>query len=138
MPIYEVLTTQGALDEEKRQRLAEEITRIHTEETGSPADFVHVMFPELAPGYAFRAGRCATPSVIRGQIRAGRPPEVRHAIIKRVFDFYAELTGAPIMSIMVAVMDLPAQWVMEAGRILPEPTPEQEAAWFEAVSPSKT
>jgi phenylpyruvate tautomerase PptA (4-oxalocrotonate tautomerase family) len=130
MPIYEVTTIEGTLDDAQRSQLAGEITRIHTEETGAPADFVHVLFPELAPGRTYRAGRPSNPHMIRAQIRAGRPMEVRHAIIKRLFDFYAELTTAPSMDIVVSVEDIPAQWAMEGGKILPEPTPAEEAAWF--------
>lgn len=130
MPIYEVHTTTGTLDQVQRNRLAAEITRIHTQETGAPAEFVHVLYPELPPGHSHTAGTVATPHLIRAQIRAGRPMQIRHAIIKRLSDFYAELTGAPIMSIIVSVEDIPAQWAMEGGKILPEPTPEQESAWL--------
>lgn len=133
MPVYEVLTTQGTLDAEKRSRLAAEITKVHTEETGAPAGFVQVVFPELPVGHSFTAGVEATPHIIRGQVRAGRAPSVRRAIIERLFEFYADLTDAPRMSILVAVLDVPAQWVMEAGHILPEPTAAEEAAWFARI-----
>lgn len=137
MPVYEVTTTQGTLDAEQRSKLAAEITKVHTEETGSPAAFVQVVFPELPAGHSYTAGTEATPAIIRGQIRAGRAPSVRHAIITRLFDFYAELTGASRMSILVAVLDVPAQWAMEAGYILPEPTPEEEAAWFARIETAR-
>ena len=130
MPLYEVLTTQGALDADKREKLAAHIVKVHTEETGSPADFIQVIFPELPAGHSYSAGSVATPHIIRAQIRAGRPMSVRHAIIKRLFDFYSKLTGAEAMEIVVAVSDVPAQWAMEGGMIMPEPTREEEAAWF--------
>ena len=93
MPLYEVLTTKGALDADMREKLAAHITKVHTEETGSPADFVQVIFPELPAGHSYTAGSVAAPHIIRAQIRAGRPLSVRHAIIHRLFDFYTELTG---------------------------------------------
>jgi phenylpyruvate tautomerase PptA (4-oxalocrotonate tautomerase family) len=128
MPLYEILTTKGTLDVNKREKLAAHIVKVHTEETGSPADFVQVIFPELPAAHSYTAGSVATPHIIRAQIRAGRPITVRHAIIKRLFDFYSELTGADAMEIVIAVMDVPAQWAMEGGMIMPEPTREAEAA----------
>ena len=130
MPIYEVLTTEGTLDADQRQKLAAHIVKVHTEETGGPAAFVHVLFPEMPAGHTYTAGSVATPHLIRAQIRAGRPITVRHAIIKRLFDFYSELTGAGPMDILIAVVDVPAHWAMEGGMILPEPTAEAEAEWF--------
>ena len=130
MPVYECLTTKGTLDERQRQSLAESITAIHTEETGAPAAFIHVIFPELEAGHAFTAGKRAAPAIIRGQIRAGRPQAMRHAMIRRIFDAYSELTGADAMAVIVALLDVPASWAMEGGQILPEPTREQEDAWF--------
>ena len=73
MPIYEVLTTEGTLDADQRQKLASHIVKVHTEETGGPAAFVQVLFPELPAGHSYTAGSVATPHFIRGLIRAGRP-----------------------------------------------------------------
>ncbi|QQX86645.1 tautomerase family protein [Cupriavidus necator] len=130
MPVYEVLTTEGTLDADKRKKLAAHIVKVHTEETGSPADFIQVIFPELPAGHSFTAGSVATPHIIRAQVRAGRTMTVRHAIIQRLHDFYSDLTGVNAMELIVAVLDVPAQWAMEGGMIMPEPTPEAEAAWF--------
>lgn len=130
MPLYEVLTTQGTLDADKRKKLAAHIVKVHTGETGSPADFVQVIFPELPAGHSYTAGAVATPHIIRATIRAGRTIAVRQAIIRRLFEFYSELTGADAMEVVVAVSDIPAQWAMEGGMIMPEPTAEAEAAWF--------
>ena len=131
MPAYECLTTKGTLNESQRQSLAESITTIHTEETGAPASFVHVTFPELEVGHAFTAGKRATPAVIRGNIRAGRPQATRHTMLRRIFEAYTALTGADAMAVVVALIDVPASWAMEGGQILPEPVKEQEDAWLQ-------
>lgn len=138
MPVYEVLTTEGTLDDDQRGRLAAEIVKAHTEETGGPREFVQVIFPELPAGRSYTAGSVATPHIIRGQIRAGRPTEVRHAIINRIFSFYSDLTGAAAMEILIAVLDVPAQWAMEGGMIMPEPNSEAEGAWFDKLHASQT
>ncbi|MHA3020609.1 tautomerase family protein [Mycobacterium sp. BMJ-28] len=133
MPVYECLTAEGSLDAEQRRVFAEQVTAIHTEETGAPADFVHVVFPELSAEHMYSSGKAASPSIIRGQIRAGRPQELRERLITRIFQAYTSLTGAAPMAVVVAVLDVPAQWAMEDGRILPEPTEEAEAAWFGGI-----
>ena len=130
MPIYEVLTTAGSLDAEKRQMLAAHIVKVHTEETGAAAHFVQVTFPELPAGHSYTAGAVATPHMIHARIRAGRPMEVRHSIMRRLADFYVELTGTDPKELLVLVEDVPAQWGMESGMIMPDPTPGAEAAWF--------
>ena len=77
---------QGTLNEQQRSSLAKSITGIDAKETGAPARYVHVLFTELEAGDAFTAGKRATPAVIRGQFRAGRPQAIRHAIIGEVSD----------------------------------------------------
>jgi phenylpyruvate tautomerase PptA (4-oxalocrotonate tautomerase family) len=121
MPLYECQTVKGTLSEPQRQSLAESITSIHTRETGAPASYVHVLFKEIEAGSAFTAGHVATPAIIRGQIRAGRPQVTRHAILCAVSEAYMALTGADPNAVVVAVVDIPASWAMEGGHIFPEP-----------------
>lgn len=130
MPLYECTTPAGTLNNKTRQQLAEAVTEIHTSETGAPASFVNVIFPELPEGRGFNAGKVTPTAVIRGQIRAGRTMEKRHNIMHRIADTYVEITGADPLHLMVVVMDVPSAWIMEGGRIAPEPTPEAEKAWF--------
>ncbi|HEX4250593.1 MAG TPA: tautomerase family protein [Pseudonocardia sp.] len=135
MPIYECLTASGTLSQDDRDRLARIITDIHAEETHAPADLIHVVFPELPKGHTYTAGSASAPILIRGQVRAGRSPEVRNAILRRIHDACQELLpGVHPMSILVGVFDVPAKWVMEAGRILPEPVESEERAWFEDLN----
>jgi len=131
MPIYECLTRTGTLDPDKRQRVADAVTSIHVDETGAPKEFVNVYFPELPEGRVFTAGEVSAMAVIRGQIRAGRPMEVRHNIMHRIADAYVEITSADPLHVMVVAMDVPSAWIMEGGQIAPEPTLEAEKAWFE-------
>lgn len=135
MPLYEVLTVSGMLDARQREELALGITAIHCAETGAPAEFVHVVFPEMARGHAFTAGQRSAPAVIRGQVRAGRPPTVRQALLERISQLYAGITGAPAMEIVVAIIDVPASWAMEGGRVFSAPDPDAERAWLAESAP---
>jgi phenylpyruvate tautomerase PptA (4-oxalocrotonate tautomerase family) len=134
MPVYECLTTYGSLSPEQRRRFAEAVTSIHMEETGAPATFIHVLFPELPAGYVFTAGKSSNLTLIRGLIRAGRSLSVRQMIMKRIFDAYTEITGAPVMSVLVLVDEVRASSGMEGGQILPEPNKQEEDAWLAKVT----
>lgn len=135
MPIYECLTVSGTLSQDVRDRLARIITDVHAEETNAPADLIHVVFPELPRGHAYTAGSSSAPILIRGQVRAGRAPEVRNAILRRINDACRELLPEiHPMRILIAVIDVPAKWAMEAGRILPEPVESEEKEWFEDLN----
>lgn len=133
MPMYECITVEGTLDAGQRSRIADAITTTHVEVTGAPFELVHVVFPELAAGHAFTGGNASTPTMIRGSIRAGRSEEVRHALMQRIYDSYTDITGVDPMRLLVAVVDFPPSWAMEGGHILPETTPEAEAAWIAKV-----
>jgi phenylpyruvate tautomerase PptA (4-oxalocrotonate tautomerase family) len=136
MPLYDVLTTRDALDDAQRTALAEGITAIHVEETGAPRSFVHVVFPELPARSAFAGGAPSAPLVVRGQIRAGRPPAVREAILRRVSALCVEVTGTPESDVLVAAMDVPASWAMEGGHIFPDPDPDAERRWLDDQAPA--
>ena len=130
MPLYECLTVEGTLNDEQRRDLAEGIVTAHVEETGAPAELVHVAFPELPEGHLYTNGKPSMTAAIRGSIRAGREMEVRHRLIHRINSLYIGQTGASPMNVLVAVVDFPSQWAMEGGYILPDITAEDEEAWL--------
>ena len=140
MPVYECLTQVGTLDAAQRRRFAEEATRIHTEVTGSRAQFVHVIFPELSPGYMYTAREAGAPAIIRAQIRAGRPRDARESILRQLEAVYLELTGADPKEVMVIVLEVPPDCALSGGMIMPEPNKADEAAFYDAVdnSPSSS
>jgi phenylpyruvate tautomerase PptA (4-oxalocrotonate tautomerase family) len=133
VPWYECVTVEGALSAEQRTELAGAITATHAEETGAPGDLIHVVFHEMPSGSTYTAGRPSTPTLIRGLVRAGRSPEVRLAIQRRIHDACVRITDATPMSVLIAIIDVPATWAMEAGRVLPEPNKADEQAWFAAL-----
>ncbi|MDG4668782.1 tautomerase family protein [Mycobacterium sp. 236(2023)] len=126
MPLYECATTEGALTDEQRAEIADGITRAHVDITGAPFEFVHVAFPELPAGRTFTGGKPASPILIRGNIRAGRTDEVRHELMRRIYEIVSTVTGIEPTRLLVAVADFPPNWAMEAGMILPATTPEAE------------
>ncbi|RJQ79412.1 hypothetical protein D5S17_10375 [Pseudonocardiaceae bacterium YIM PH 21723] len=130
MPVYQCITSAGAVAAEQRAALATEITAIHTEVTGAPAIFVHVVFLELESGFHYTAGKLDTKStLVNGIVRAGRSLADRQTLLTRIAEAWTRVTGQPVEELVIAIQEQPASATLEAGLIMPEPGEEQ--AWFE-------
>ena len=88
MPFYQCQTPEGLLDEEKRAKLANEITRIHCETTGAPKMFVHVAFTEAKRGTCYSGGELSKVSIVNATWRAGRPIELKQTFLKTVAEMW--------------------------------------------------
>jgi phenylpyruvate tautomerase PptA (4-oxalocrotonate tautomerase family) len=133
MPVYQFGTIGIQLDDDQRDRLATGITRIHSEETKAPEPFIRVVFLPIPEGFGYTAGVRAASVIVNGGIRAGRSDATRHAIMGRIHDLVLEVIDVPAGKVVVSTMDLPSQWLMEAGLVMPQPNPEDEQAWFERL-----
>ena len=56
MPLYTLITQDGALSSDAKAKLAMELTTLHSEYAGVPKNWVHVVFQDYAPGCGFTAG----------------------------------------------------------------------------------
>ena len=128
MPLYACFIQEGALSREQKAEIAGEITRIHCGLTGAPPSFVHVRFHTLAPGDGYTGGKPAKSAVLDGSIRAGRPREVTTQLLQELSAMYQRISGIPAWDLVVALREIPASNVMEAGHVLPEPS--EEAEWL--------
>jgi phenylpyruvate tautomerase PptA (4-oxalocrotonate tautomerase family) len=117
MPIYQCISPEGLLDESARERLAEEITRIHCDATGIPRSYVNVMFTDVPEGRYFVAGKPSRHSLLNGAIRVGRDLETRQRILGELSRMWTRLTGQPEEELLVTLWENPAENVMEGGSI---------------------
>ncbi|MEM1249158.1 MAG: tautomerase family protein [Acidobacteriota bacterium] len=125
MPLYICNATQGTIDDEHKQAIAKDITRIHCDVTGAPPQFVHTFFFEDAPTPPLD-GKSAS---LFGSIRAGRTDEQKKEIIDSMTESIHRHAGVALDDINAITSDIPASWVMEGGDIFPEPG--EEAEWLE-------
>ena len=121
MPLYRCTTSEGDLDDAQRAAIAEAFTIIHCTTTGAPRTFVHVQFHHHRPGE--NAGRC----VLHAGIRAGRDREIADTLIARCIAAVSGIAGIAADRIEMRTSATPASWILEGGRVLPEPG--EEAAW---------
>lgn len=125
MPLYRCTCPEGELDDAQRAALAVAFTDIHCALTGAPRTFVHVQFhhrpaPVEGPRFELHAG-----------IRAGRDRALADAIKARCIDAVAGVARVPHAQIAMRTSSTPASWILEGGRVLPEPG--EEEAWVAAA-----
>ena len=133
MPTYTVTAPEGCLDDDKRAKIAREITRVHHETTGAPAYFAQVLFVEIKPGRYFVGGGPLRGKqvFVNGQIRAGRTAQSKDALIRRMLAAVAQAAMLPANHVWVYITDLIPRQMAEFGHVLPEPG--DEAKWAEGL-----
>lgn len=123
MPLYICNAVKGVIPESAKHKIAEDITDIHCEITGAPRTFVHVFFFEDAPQLPIN-GKSV---FLFGSIRAGRTGAQKSSLMGRMKASIFTHAGIPMDDIIADTTDVPANWVMEGGDVLPEPG--EEEAW---------
>ena len=125
MPLYICNAKPGAIDDECKQAIAKDITRIHCEVTDAPPQLVHTIFLEGATRPPLE-GKTAS---LFGSIRSGRTEAQKRQITETMGQSIERHAGIAVDEIRAVASDIPASWVMEGGHIFPEPG--EEAAWLE-------
>ena len=131
MPTYTVITSNLALDERKKKSIAEGITSIHSKTTGANTYFAQVIFNETKKNNHFMGGKVVEDEQIylHGQIRAGRPKEIKVDLIDQLKKLLAKETALDQSSVWVYIVDSEPSQMVEYGEVLP--ASGQEKAWFE-------
>ena len=129
MPIYRASVPAGSLTRAQKEELAGAITDVHCERTGgTPRQFVHVIFTEVAPGDGFSGGEASTVSIIVGLIRSGRSEQVRTGLVTDITARWREITGQSSADVLVALHEVRPRDAMEWGQLLPEDG--EETRWI--------
>jgi phenylpyruvate tautomerase PptA (4-oxalocrotonate tautomerase family) len=119
MPLYTCIADSRTSDE-KRRRIAVAITGAHCEHTGAPAEFVHVFFNDYLGGASKADLRIA------GNIRAGRPPDLKAKLHADIVARVAEILSSSPSRVNLVLQEVPAEWAMEGGEVLPAPGSERD------------
>jgi phenylpyruvate tautomerase PptA (4-oxalocrotonate tautomerase family) len=115
-----VTTQAGVLSSEAKATLAGEMTALHSEYSGVPKNWVHIVFQEYPPGNGFTAGEPAATAALTLLIRIGRSPEYKRQLLKRLWELLQDATGAPDDQIVLGIQEVPPSQAMEMGQIMPD------------------
>lgn len=119
MPLY-TLACRDPLPQTTREAIATTITDTHCEVTDAPPEFVNVVFMD---GYSLKRGW--TIAVIGG-VRSGgnRNAELIARLRQSLLENIAAAAALPTNRVGIELIGVKASWVMEGGKILPEPGAE--------------
>jgi phenylpyruvate tautomerase PptA (4-oxalocrotonate tautomerase family) len=120
MPLYTIITQTGVLNGEAKAKLAGEMTTLHSEYSGVPKNWVHIVFQEYAAGNGFTAGEPAATAALTLLIRTGRSPEYKRELLKRLWRLLQDAAGAPDDQIVLGIQEVPPSQAMEMGQIMPD------------------
>ena len=120
MPLYTITTQAGGLSRSAKAKLAGELTAFHSEYSGVPKNWVHIVFQDYAPGSGFTAGKVSATAALTLLIRTGRSPEYKRELLKRLWELFQDATGAPDDQIVLGIQEVPPSQAMEMGQIMPD------------------
>lgn len=120
MPLYTLMTQAGVLSDNAKADLAAELTTLHSQYSGVPQNWVHVIFQDYASGSGFAAGKASATVSLTVLIRTGRSPDYKRGLLKRLWQLLQSATGAPDEGIVIGIQEVPASQAMEMGKIMPD------------------
>lgn len=120
MPLFSVTTQAGVLSGEAKFKLARSLTTFHSEYSGVPMNWVHVVFHDYAPGSGFTAGEPSPTAALTVLIRTGRSSDFKRGLLKRLWELFQEATGARDDQIVIGIQEVPPSQAMEMAKIMPD------------------
>ena len=118
MPLYTVITQDGFVSEEKKAKIAKEITRIHTAVMKVPTNFVRVVFLSYPRGSGFAAGERASTAALNCVLRSGHTDEDKTEMLKQLWSAFQNLTGIPTDQLAISLQEISSSNAMEMGQIM--------------------
>ncbi len=118
MPLYTAITEDGFVSDEKKAKIAKEITRIHTTVMKVPNNFVRVVFISYPKGSGFAAGEVASTAALNCVLRSGHTDEDKTEMLKQLWSMFQKLTGIPTDQLALSLQEIPSSNAMEMGQIM--------------------
>jgi phenylpyruvate tautomerase PptA (4-oxalocrotonate tautomerase family) len=118
MPLYTAITEDGFVSDEKKAKIAKEITRIHTTVMKVPNNFVRVVFLSYPKGSGFAAGERASTAALNCVLRSGHTDEDKTEMLKQLWSMIQDLTGIPTDQLAISLQEISSSNAMEMGQIM--------------------
>jgi phenylpyruvate tautomerase PptA (4-oxalocrotonate tautomerase family) len=118
MPLYTAITEDGFVSDEKKAKIAKEITRIHTTLMKVPNNFVRVVFLSYPKGSGYTAGERAPTAALNCVLRSGHTDAEKTEMLKQLWAMFQDLTGIPTDQLAISLQEIPSSNAMEMGQIM--------------------
>jgi phenylpyruvate tautomerase PptA (4-oxalocrotonate tautomerase family) len=119
MPLYTAITEDGFVSDEKKAKIAKEITRIHTTVMKVPNNFVRVVFLSYPKSSGFAAGEKASTAALNCVLRSGHTEAEKTDMLKQLWSMFQDLTGIPTDQLAISLQEISSSNAMEMGQIMP-------------------
>src|SRR3984885_4528650 len=118
MPLYTAITEDGFVSDEKKAKIAREITRIHTTVMKVPTNFVRVVFLSYPKGSGFAAGEKASTAALNCVLRSGHTDEDKTEMLRQLWSMFQKFTGIATDQLALSLQEIPSSNAMEMGQIM--------------------
>jgi phenylpyruvate tautomerase PptA (4-oxalocrotonate tautomerase family) len=118
MPLYTAITEDGFVSDEKKAKIAKEITRIHTSVMKVPGNFVRVVFLSYPKGSGYTAGKAAPTAALNCVLRSGHTDAEKTEMLKQLWSTFQDLTGVTTGQLAISLQEIPSSNAMEMGQIM--------------------
>jgi phenylpyruvate tautomerase PptA (4-oxalocrotonate tautomerase family) len=118
MPLYTAITEDGFVSDEKKAKIAMEITRIHTSVMKVPGNFVRVVFLSYPKGSGYTAGKAAPTAALNCVLRSGHTDAEKTEMLKQLWSTFQDLTGVTTDQLAISLQEIPSSNAMEMGQIM--------------------
>ena len=134
MPTYNVYTSNLALTNFQKNKIAAEISQHHEAATGADSFFAQIIFHKIEDNNHFLGSKkvIAKQIFLHGEIREGRSDKIKNKLLVGLRDVLINFSGVDKENIWVYIIDLKPEQMIEYGEILPKPG--DESIWFESLS----
>jgi phenylpyruvate tautomerase PptA (4-oxalocrotonate tautomerase family) len=119
MPLYIATTEEDFISDQTKEKIAKEITRIHTSVMKVPANFVRVIFLSYQKGSGFTAGDVAPTAALNCILRSGHSVGEKVDVLKQLWAMFQKLTGIATDQLAISLQEIPSSNAMELGKIMP-------------------
>lgn len=127
MPTYNVYIKTDTLNFDQKQKVAQAITRSHSDSTGAPEFYVQVIFHEIQDNNRFVNGHRFNKHMwIRGDVRVGRTAEQRKQWMLKMIKDVSESADWDINSIWIDLCGIEPDSILKYGQVFPPPGLEEE------------